>query len=260
MRTIKTLLTLISLCLAVGVQAAPEAGDKVSSELKIESDRGLKRIPLPEGEWTILSVTTPEGTPKFGGSKANKFTQVIAAQPSNGSMALLLYVSVNATSEVPKYTDELCKPLLNGRFSEDRYIADVWEQACMQVAHSTEFLGVSGANKPPWSNVRSELRKRGWSYPNTVIGLQYRRYDQRGQWLTYRIYVNPTMLGFPDFDGKWADAPWHMDFLARDPKRLALMKALLQQAKDVQKTLDEYFLSPTDKSPKAGFTFKLTGN
>ncbi len=72
--------------------------------------------------------------------------------------------------------------------------------------------------------------------------------------------MNPTTLGFPDFDGKWADAPWHMDFLARDPKRLALMKTLLLQAKEVQKTLDEHFLNPTEKSPKVGFGFKLTTN
>jgi hypothetical protein len=199
MKKLKPLILILGLVLTLAAKASPDIGDKLSMKLKIESDRGVKRIPLPEGEWTTLSVITTEGTPKFGGSKANKFVQVIAAQPTNGSMGLLLYISVNATSEVPRYTDELCKPLLNGRFSENRYIADVWEQACMQVAHSTEFLGVSGANKPPWSNVRSELRKRGWSYPNTVIGLQYRRYDQGGQWLTYRICVNPTMLGFPDF-------------------------------------------------------------
>jgi hypothetical protein len=48
-----------------------------------------------------------------------------------------------------------------------------------------------------------------------------------------------------------------MDFLARDPKRLALMKALLQQAKEVQKILNRHFQNPNEKSPNTRFVVNL---
>jgi hypothetical protein len=260
MKKIEKLLALIGLSLALTVQAAPAVGDSVFSELRIESDRGLKRIPLPEGEWATLSVRTSDGTPKFGGSKANKFSQVILVKSKNGVMTHLLYVYVNTTSEVPRYTNELCKSKVNGRFSETHYISEVWDQACIQVYHGTEFLAVSTADKAPWSNVRSELRRRGISYPSSLLHIHYQRYNQSAQWLTYKLSVNPSTLGFADFDGKWANSPWHTDFLVRDPKRSAVMNSLLLQARGVQSILDWHFNNLTERSPNVAFPFELKGD
>lgn len=253
MQILRVGLFILSLCVCLTAHASPRVGDKLSSEIKVETDIGIKRIPLPNGEWTTVSTRNLPSTPTFGGSEANKFTELIFAKSHNGIMTHLLYVYLNTTSGVSRYSNELCKKKVEGRFYENKYLADVWEQACLEVHHSAEFLVVSSADKAPWSNVRTELRRSGISYPSSLLNIRYRRYDEKGQWLTYRLSINPMTFGFPDFNGKWANSPWHKDFLGRDSRRMSLMNSVLQAALEIRRTLDWHFMNSTERSPNIAF-------
>lgn len=201
--------------------------DSVIEPLKLESVHtgsirvGRAHVPLPEGEWIITALN------EFKNNSNSILATVTLASFAGDRLSGYITIDLNADMSSSGWTPhQFCRRTDVYFIQKDADYGN--EQACWGINHYI-FDKTSTYKPTQGKSIQAYLAARGQTMPGTMIYALYRLAD-RSNFLTYVVHVNPSLSGFADETGKWADSSWHKDLVAASPQKVAYLDAFKAKA------------------------------
>jgi hypothetical protein len=212
----------------VGTGAVGAVAGSLADEIKVESIHsgvirlGRVNLPLPDGEWVVTAVD------EYKNKQNSLLAQVEMASFVNGK-TLSGYIVVNVNEDISGSGWDVHKFCSRTDVYYLMRGPDVPnDQTCWGVNHYV-FEKTSTYKPAQGSNIQAYVARRGQVMPGTLINTLF-RFANRNNFLTYQLYANPTLAGFTDESGKWADSSWHKDLVAADPKKVEFLERVKAQS------------------------------
>jgi hypothetical protein len=192
-------------------------GAKVSGSFEI----GQARLPLPEGEWTVLGKMEERS---YGGPSGVIIQRVFLAQFQNGALSRAVLASSNEEGVRFGWKRNTNCDRVDMHFVSADKNYDVQNQQCWWVNHVTTAVGNS-----TWKSITDAyayMDKNNIRRPSTVVGVFYSLV--RGSNFVDAIYwFNPESDGFePPKTIDWRNNDWHKSRIVGDPKKGAYIDRL----------------------------------
>lgn len=211
-----------------GTGAVGAVAGTLADEVKVDGTHsgsirlGRVTLPLPAGDWVVTAVD------EYKNKQNSLLAQVELASFVDGK-TLAGYIIVNLNEDISGSGWDVNKFCSRTDVYHLMRGPDVpTDQTCWGVNHYV-FEKTSTYKPVQGSNIQTAVARRGQTMPGTMVTSLF-RFANRNNFLTYQVFTNPTLAGFADESGKWADSSWHKDLVANDPKKVAFLEQTKAQS------------------------------
>lgn len=228
----------------------PKQGDVIKGSYKVYEDglvgkRLLRSIPLPEGDWIVVSAWERKSV-NNPYAKVNPITlqeMVLAQVDKNNKLTAAIFFTTNAEMRAYKWDPEYCKDTNNRFIYSNTYGTTLYEQRCTTI----QPTGYLQSSTPGQNKVREFYNSKGIKYDSNAIMVQTSEYDQNANLLRLDIFYFPSTYGLenPQF-GNLTMSPWFKTNYQQDPKKVKFFEGLKKWANDYSALQNKYF-SGSDK-------------
>jgi hypothetical protein len=184
-------------------------------------------VPLPEGEWILISNTTDKTT---AGRTPFYYPRLVEIR-DNVIQRYIWIDNATAAPEAPGYSGAQvffkdCRRT-DMHYAKEFMNIDGGPQDCWGVNHIGMTLGNQA--QPRSAAIYQYLKERKIAMPKVMVAVAYRFANARTQALTMAIYHNPEAVGFASPNSSdWRGSDWHRDRVTQDPKKQEYIAKLIE--------------------------------
>jgi hypothetical protein len=215
-------LAFASLLLASCVTAVDQPQFVPGTQVVGVLEYGGKRVPLPEGNWIVLSErrSTNNASARLG--------TVLLADLRDGIVYKALEVSTNLSlpsfSRFDGYTLEKECERKDTHYIDKKSNYGGGDQECVQINHHAMTVGSKTSDY--FKAGYAYLLDRGVVVPGNTLAVYYRIAD-RSDFLNARFYFNPEAEGFAaPRRADWSTSDWHPLHIKEDPRKVAYLEKI----------------------------------
>lgn len=198
----------------------PPIGAVVEGAMKVAG----KQVPLPAGPWVLAGHAL---IPYGGGERIGAYGSIhniVLLQVEQGRIGTVLELHVNALPVTDGWGISQDCSRTDLPLATIRYKAG-WDGSCFFLAHTT-----ARSKKEPeaWTAATRFAAGRGLAMAGEWLTAGF-RVANRSDIVDARFHFAPESWGLPaGGKGTWADSPWSVSRLERDPQRLAVARTLTE--------------------------------
>lgn len=235
----------LSAITACADDSPPKKGDIISGsyqvfEKGITGNRLLRKVPLPEGNWIVVSAWDRKSTnnPYAKVDPIDLRDMVLAQVDKNNRLIAAIYLTTNKESRYYKWDPEYCKDVNNRFLYSNTYGTSLYEQRCTSIQPSTYLQ----SSTPGQNAVREFYNSKGIKFDSNAIMVQTSEYDQNGNLLRMDIFYFPSTYGLENPQvGNLTMSPWFKTNYQQDPKKVKFLEGLEKWANEYSALQNKYF-------------------
>lgn len=184
-------------------------------------------VPLPPGQWTVVNTvnTSDQGSPNF------PMGQAILASNTAGAIDRVVKVWVQRKKQATRSFDPYAPCSSNGYFHAEVAANSGSALDCWHVRALS--LGLKGRSEPANEALFEYGADNKLFVPVVMIGARFARKDDSDRRYYVEYLWTPDLLLPADTAAKvWVPDDWSKDAVSKDPRKLALIDAVTEWAKE----------------------------